>query len=419
MTARGLLPFRTPTRHALRAATAGAAVLALSVAGCQSTKDSAQQPTNGGGPGTSESPSSAPSTPVVPKAQIAVNVENGADDVTVDTALKVTAAQGKLSTVKVESPKGKPLAGSMNANGTAWTAASLLEPGRSYRVDATAKNSAGVTTRQTTRFHSEDLTLDEQTYPSIAPLRGETVGVGMPAIVQFDVPVTNRASIERHLSVTSTAHVAGSWHWVSDQEVHWRPKHFWPSGTRVTVKADINSIPAGNGIYGQMNRSTSFVVGDSVIDKINIATDEMNVYINGSLARTIPVTGGMPGWDTRSGTKLIVEKFLSRRMDAATVGISPSSPDYYNIPDVQYAMRVTYSGEFLHAAPWSEYAQGSYNVSHGCVGMSTENAAWLFNLSHRGDVVQVTGTSRGLEDGNGWTDWNMSFKEYKQGSALS
>ena len=106
-------------------------------------------------------------------------------------------------------------------------------------------------------------------------------------------------------------------------------------------------------------------------------------------------------------------------MDAATVGISPSSPDYYNIPDVQYAMRVTYSGEFLHAAPWSEYAQGSYNVSHGCVGMSTENAAWLFNLSHRGDVVQVTGTSRGLEDGNGWTDWNMSFKEYKQGSALS
>jgi lipoprotein-anchoring transpeptidase ErfK/SrfK len=201
--------------------------------------------------------------------------------------------------------------------------------------------------------------------------------------------------------------------------VHWRPKHFWPSGTRVTVKADINSIPAGNGIYGQMDRSTSFVVGDSVIDKINIATDEMNVYINGDLARTIPVTGGMPGWETRSGTKLIVEKFLSKRMDAATVGVSPSSPDYYNIPDVQYAMRVTYSGEFLHAAPWSVYAQGSYNVSHGCVGMSTENAAWLYNLSHRGDVVQVTGTSRGLEDGNGWTDWNMSFKEYKQGSALS
>ncbi len=420
MTARGLKPFRTPTRRAMRAATVSAAIVALSLAGCQSTKNSAEQARNGGGgqaSGAGQSPEET--TPSVPKAQIAVNVEDGADDVEVDTALKVTASEGKLSAVKVESPAGKPLAGAMNADKTVWTTADLLEPGRAYRVHASAVNTAGVTTRETTSFHSDDLTLDEQTYPSIAPLRGETVGVGMPAIVQFDVPVTNKASIERHLSVTSNPQVAGSWHWVSSQEVHWRPKHFWPTGTKVTVKADINSIPAGNGIYGQMDRSTSFVVGDSVIDKINIATDEMNVYINGDLARTIPVTGGKAGYETRSGTKLIVEKFLVRRMDAATVGISQSDPEYYNIPDVQYAMRVTYSGEFLHAAPWSVYAQGSYNVSHGCVGMSTENAAWLYNLSHRGDVVKVTGTSRGLEDGNGWTDWNMSYEEYKQGSALS
>ena len=79
-------------------------------------------------------------------------------------------------------------------------------------------------------------------------------------------------------------------------------------------------------------------------------------------------------------------------MDAATVGIEPGDPEYYNIPDVQYAQRVTYSGEFLHAAPWSVYAQGSSNVSHGCVGMSTDNGAWLFSITHRGDPVEVTGT---------------------------
>jgi len=141
--------------------------------------------------------------------------------------------------------------------------------------------------------------------------------------------------------------------------------------------------------------------------------------VNGKLARTIPITGGKPGFETRSGTKLIIEKFEVKRMDAATVGIQPGDPEYYDIPDVEYAQRVTYSGEFLHAAPWSVYAQGSYNVSHGCVGMSTENGAWLYSITHRGDPVEVTGTSRGLEQGNGWTDWDISFKQYKQGSALS
>ncbi|MEJ7690867.1 MAG: L,D-transpeptidase [Nocardioidaceae bacterium] len=105
-------------------------------------------------------------------------------------------------------------------------------------------------------------------------------------------------------------------------------------------------------------------------------------------------------------------------MDAATVGIEPDDPEYYNIPRVRYAQRVTFTGEFLHAAPWSVSSQGVENVSHGCVGMSTENAAWLFGLTHRGDPVEVTGTARGLEDGNGWTDWNKSYADWKQGSAL-
>jgi lipoprotein-anchoring transpeptidase ErfK/SrfK len=180
----------------------------------------------------------------------------------------------------------------------------------------------------------------------------------------------------------------------------------------------VNGVNAGNGVYGQMSRKMHFSVGRSVIMKINLKSDQMKVMINGQLARTIPVTGGEPGKDTRSGIKLIVEKFTSIRMDGATVGFAPGSPDYYNIPDVQYAQRVTFSGEFLHAAPWSTYAQGSYNVSHGCVGMSTDNAAWLFGVTHRGDPVEVTGSNRGLEDNNGWTDWNEPFKQYMQASAL-
>jgi lipoprotein-anchoring transpeptidase ErfK/SrfK len=105
-------------------------------------------------------------------------------------------------------------------------------------------------------------------------------------------------------------------------------------------------------------------------------------------------------------------------MDSATTGINPGNPEYYNLSNVEYAQRVTYSGEFIHAAPWSVGSQGYANVSHGCVGMSTSNAAWLYSLTKRGDVVDVTGTDRPMESTNGYGDWNVSWGDYKAGSAL-
>ena len=242
------------------------------------------------------------------------------------------------------------------------------------------------------------------------------MGIGMPVIVTFDVPVTNRAEFEKHMTVTSKPAQVGSWHWVSDTEVHWRPKTYWKRGTKVDVNLALNGVNAGNGIYGQLDRNIHFSIGRDLIIKANVATDQMHVLLNGQVARTIPITGGKPGgFQTRSGVKLISEKDLSKRMDSATVGIDPNSPDGYDIPDVQFAMRVTNSGEFLHAAPWSVYAQGHYNVSHGCVGMSTENAHWLYDLADIGTPVEVTGSNRPIEPNNGWTDWDMSWAKYRAG----
>jgi lipoprotein-anchoring transpeptidase ErfK/SrfK len=219
--------------------------------------------------------------------------------------------------------------------------------------------------------------------------------------------------------VESKPEVRGTWHWYSDTEVHFRPRTFWKAGSEVTVNADINSIDAGNGVYGQLDRSVTFNVGDSVVSKIAVDKHRMNVFINGEHRRRIPISAGKKGFETRSGTKIIMEKFETKRMDAATIGVDRNDPEYYNIPDVKWAMRVTYSGEFIHGAPWSVGAQGDDNVSHGCVGMSLEDAKWLYDRSRRGDVVYVTGTDREMEPGNGYTDWNVSFAEYKEGSALS
>ncbi len=282
-----------------------------------------------------------------------------------------------------------------------------------------ARNIEGTKRTVRSRFHTVDLTLDQQTYPSVAPLNGETVGVGMPVIVTFDIGVTDKANIEKHLKVTSTPKQPGAWHWISDHEVHWRPKNYWRAGTDVTVDVGINSVPAGGGIFGQENRRVQFHVGSANIYKVNAQTHQMQVFSNGKLLRTIPITTGKPGFTTRSGIKVIIEKFRTKRMNSETVGIAQSNPEYYDIDDVEYAMRVTYSGEFLHAAPWSVGSQGHANVSHGCTGMSTANAGWLYSMSKRGDVVVYTGTDRGMEPTNGYGDWNIPFPTYAKGSALS
>jgi lipoprotein-anchoring transpeptidase ErfK/SrfK len=285
-------------------------------------------------------------------------------------------------------------------------------------VRSQASVEGGKSITRVTHFRTAALTLDQQTYPSIAPLAGQTVGVGMPVIVRFDVPVTNRASIERHLHVVSQPAQKGSWHWISSTEVHWRPVHYWRAGTKVTVNADINSVPAGNGIYGQESRTVSFHVGDAVVSKVNAQTHQMTTFINGKLLRTIPITTGQqPAYTTRSGTKVIIEKFPSKDMNSETVGITGA--DAYNIHGVQWAMRVTYSGEFVHAAPWSVADQGHANVSHGCTGMSTANADWLYHMTNIGDVVEYTGTDKPMTLTNGYGDWNESFSVYKQGSALN
>ena len=333
-------------------------------------------------------------------------------------AVSISATHGRLRTVQVKSKTG-PLAGRLSAGTNTWAATGRLEPGTDYVVHAVAERTDGKRVTRTTRFHTEDLTLDQQTYPSVAPLQGETVGVGMPVIVTFDVPVTDKASFEKHMSVTSSPRQPGSWYWLSDTEAHWRPKSYWKAGTDVSVDVDINSVPAGGGIYGQESRHVDFEVGDANVYKVNAQTHQMRVFHNGSLLRTIPITTGKPGHTTRSGTKVIIEKFDSKRMNSETVGIPVDSADGYDIDNVQWAMRVTYSGEFIHAAPWSVGSQGYANVSHGCTGMSTENAAWLYAMSRRGDVVEYTGSDKPMTLDNGYGDWNESYQQYAKGSALS
>ena len=353
-------------------------------------------------------------------ASVSTNIKRKTD-VPVSTQLLVFAHNGRLSAVSVSgSGDVGALTGAIAGDGGKWKADDLLEPGTTYTVKASVAGGDGELVTKKSQFTTQALSLSQQTYPSVAPLPGETVGVGMPVVVTFDVPVTDRANVEKNLHVTTAPEQPGTWHWLSDTEVHYRPKKYWKAGTQVDVNLDINGVEAGNGIYGQEDRDVQFQVGDAHIYKVDTRTDQMKVFSNGKLLRTIPITTGQqPKFTTRSGIKVIIEKFDSKRMNSETVGIPVDSADGYDIDNVQWAMRVTYSGEFVHAAPWSVGSQGHANVSHGCTGMSTSNADWLYHMSVRGDVVDYVGTDRPMESTNGYGDWNIPWDEYQQGSALA
>ena len=357
--------------------------------------------------------------PKDPKDPIALtaNVEQKATNVEVSTIVVAKAEHGSITTAVLRSDDGK-LTVKGRVTGDSWLASQRLEPGTAYTLSVKGTGEDGKAGNITRSFTTQPLTLDQQTYPSVAPLRGETVGVGMPVIVTFDLPVKNRALFERNMRVQSTPAVEGSWTWFSDREAHFRPRLYWPANARVKVNLRLNGLPAGGGIYGQQDQLIDFKVGSKRVSVVDVSKHQLKYTVDGKVEKTIPVTTGDSGHATRQGTKVIMEKFSSIDMDAATTGVDSEDPGYYNIENVRWAMRVTNSGEFLHAAPWSVGSQGRANVSHGCTGMSTANANWLYHHSRRGDVVRYVHSPRSLEDRNGWTDWNVTWPDWLKGSAL-
>jgi lipoprotein-anchoring transpeptidase ErfK/SrfK len=408
-------------------AVAGVCALLLVGTACSDTKadggtggqstPSASTTQSSSTPGASTTPGDSDTPGDDAAASLAIVPAKGATSVKPDQPVTVTTTGGKLTAVTVKDDDGDTVDGTFNTEKTQWTSAPALKPGTSYTVTGSAEGTDGATIPINSTFKT--LKSSKSLKASVVPLNGETVGVALPIQIFWNNPVKDRAAVEKRLKVITSVPVVGSWHWVNSKQVNYRPRDYWPAGTKVTVNIDTQGVNAGNNTWGSSGRKIAFSIGKSVVSKVDVKRHVMTVTINGKLTKTIPITAGKEGFTTRSGVKVIMEKYPTKRMDAATVGIKPGDPNYYNIPDVKWAQRVTSSGEFIHGAPWSGGSQGSENVSHGCVGMSLANAQWFYNQTLRGDPVIVTGTPRHMEPGNGWTDWNTTWATYKSGSALS
>lgn len=333
------------------------------------------------------------------------------------------AGPGLLTYVTVHDGHGRYVGGTMVATGHRWVNTEPLRAGETYTVRVGAQDAAGTPVGVTMAFRTAPAAQDGRLTAEFGPRPG-TYGAGqiVTASLSHPVPDTDpaaRARLERALQVTSEPAVEGAWHWVDDSTLHYRPRTYWPAHAEVRVVSGLDGVEVGDREYGGPSESLRFTIGDRIEAVTDAAAHEMTVRRNGRIVRTIPVTTGKAGFLTRSGIKVVLGKERKVRMRGDSVGIKRGTSEFYDLP-VSYATRVTWSGEYVHAAPWSVDAQGEENVSHGCTGMSTADAAWFFDAVREGDVVSVvnSGGERMAPFNNGFGDWNLDWATWLAGSAL-
>jgi lipoprotein-anchoring transpeptidase ErfK/SrfK len=354
-----------------------------------------------------------PAVAVAP-VQVTVQPGNGAAGVRLDARVRVAAHAGLLRSVRVTTAGGRRLAGKLSADRQSWRSAAALAPDVRYKIEVVAADAADRQVRRTSSFATMRPAGELRT--SIMPLDGETVGAGMPIAVWFTEPVRNKAAVERRLRVTSSSGVVGAWHWFDDKHVRYRPRSYWPAGERVTLHAALAGVDAGRGVWGVGDRRIGFSVGAQRVSTVNVHSHRMTVTDNGRKVRTMPASTGRDKFPTTNGSHTVLGKERERVMDSANTNLPQS--ERYRVR-VQWAVRISNTGEFVHSAPWSVGAQGRANVSHGCVNLSPENASWFFRSSRRGDIVRVVGSPRKPGESEGLLEWNRSWSAWRAGSALA
>ncbi|WP_327349925.1 Ig-like domain-containing protein [Streptomyces sp. NBC_01321] len=355
--------------------------------------------------------------------EISANVPAGDEKTDPDKPLEVNVEDddGRITDVTATDTTGRHLAGELDADGRRWHSTSPLAAGTRYTVQVSMEDGDGAPGGRTLSFETASVRAKKLLKVEFGPQSG-TYGVGQPITAQLSAPVkdkASRATVERALTVRSKPAVTGSWYWVDDKTLHYRPKDYWPAGATIQVTSGLEGIKVSDNLYGAPAKALKLTTGDRIEAITNAAAHTMTVKRNGKVINTIPVTTGKPGFATRNGVKVVLSKEYAVRMRGETIGISQDSSDGYDLM-VYYATRVTWSGEYVHAAPWSTGSQGYANVSHGCTGMSTSLAEWFFNTVHTGDIVQVVGSQGETMTpfDNGFGDWNLSWAKWQKGSAL-
>ncbi|WP_067899146.1 L,D-transpeptidase [Nocardia vaccinii] len=349
---------------------------------------------------------------ITPK--IVVPIMDGAVNVAVVDPVRVRVDDGLLTEVSLLTPDGKPVPGRITPDGRSWQADEQLGFGRTYRLRATAIGIGGAGTKVMSFTTMQPA---NRTHPWLLPGENEVVGIGQPVAVQFDEDVPDRHAVQDAIKVTTTPPVEGAFYWVNRREVRWRPEHFWMPGTRITVDVNTYGHDLGRGLIADSDIHSNFTIGDPMVFTADDNSKTVTVEHNGQVVRTMPTSMGKASSPTNNGIYIISDRFDHMIMDSSTFGVAATAPGGYR-SRVDWATRMSYSGIFMHSAPWSVGQQGYVNTSHGCLNLSPADARWVYQNAKRGDIAIVKNTVGSTLSGvDGLGDWNVPWPVWKAGNA--
>lgn len=346
-----------------------------------------------------------------PKGTITTEPAVGAKEVAVTQPVTVRAREGRLTEVTVTNTDGEPVAGQLAQDQASWTSTEPLGYGTAYTYAAKAVGSDNRPVDLSGTF--ETVRPGEVVRATLNPTDHAEVGVGMPISVKFESAVRDKAAAQRALRVDTSNDVEGAWAWLSDTQVDWRPKEYWPADTDVTVTAKLYGVHYGEGSYGKADVSTEFRVGRNQIVKINTPDHQMKVYRDGAETVSYPCSNGQdadPQRNTPNGTVIVMAK--------EPVG-DFSNPQYgYTDVSKKWAVRISNHGEFIHENEENRANIGSRNTAHGCVNLYESDAKSFFDSALIGDPVEITGAKADMPATSDVMDWLIDWETWKSKSAL-
>ncbi|MCX4456411.1 Ig-like domain-containing protein [Streptomyces sp. NBC_01340] len=375
---------------------------------------------------TSQAQADAAAAKKSSQAQIKITPADGSDNASINNAAAVTVSKGTLQAVTMTTESGTPVSGQISADKKSWKPAAQLERATTYKVAAEATDSAGLVAHENASFTT--VSQANSFIGNFTPEDGSTVGVGMPVSINFNKAITNKAAVQKGITVSSSSGQEVVGHWFNANRLDFRPENYWTGGSTVTLKLNLDGVQGASGVYGVQQKTVTFKIGRNQVSIVDAQTKTMKVTQDGKTIKTIPISSGSPEHKTYQGQMVISEKFKETRMNGSTVGFTKTDgKGEYDIKDVPHAMRLSNSGTFIHGNYWgAKSIFGAVNTSHGCVGLSDTKgagdpntpAAWFYNHSLIGDVVVVKNTGdRVIAPDNGLNGWNLSWSAWKAGSA--
>ncbi|MEN3307832.1 MAG: hypothetical protein V7603_4034 [Micromonosporaceae bacterium] len=238
----------------------------------------------------------------------------------------------------------------------------------------------------------------------------------MPIIAYLSARITDaRAFVAATRVTVGGSPVQGAWYFAKSGiysgyplEAHYRLADYWPAHAAIHLDLPVKGVSGGTGLVFDKSLTLDVSTGAANISRIDGHAERMVVTSDGKQVFSFPVSLGKASTPTFGGVKVVMEKDRVQRM------VGPG----YDIK-VPWSVRITNSGEFVHAASWNGGNIGQRSTSHGCTNLKEADAQRFFSFAQLGDVAVYTNTGGPtMPSWDGYGDWNVAWSTWQAGGEL-